>query len=271
LMDRLTRHIEPVRTCTIGTDRGSPRALPDTAAPRRPAHFSSIRSVRSSMSMSSRLTATRPTTEARHRHRAAQRLATSLDDSRRPPQAPTASGRGRGPSAHTTIPPASQRSSSSRARRGRSLRRSIPTGRVRHGRARHGRLDAVRTWASRRAKACVRGCVRDHELHGRTPGQPNAPSGVRCALSSSSPSDQVPQENENPGVATRNDQELNQLVSGPFRANPQVTQSARGTLSRWRHAFEPRWDYTEERRSEALSSLKRRLSSPVRPAFVPRP
>jgi hypothetical protein len=57
----------------------------------------------------------------------------------------------------------------------------------------------------------------------------------------------------------------------PFPPPALVTDSARTTLSRWRHGFEPRWDYTEKRRSEALSSLKRRLSSPVRPAFVPRP
>jgi hypothetical protein len=29
----------------------------------------------------------------------------------------------------------------------------------------------------------------------------------------------------------------------PFSGPPQVTESARFNLSRWRHGFEPRWDY----------------------------
>jgi hypothetical protein len=35
----------------------------------------------------------------------------------------------------------------------------------------------------------------------------------------------------------------NPEVSGPFRVPLQVTESARLNLSRWRHGFEPRWDY----------------------------
>jgi hypothetical protein len=34
-------------------------------------------------------------------------------------------------------------------------------------------------------------------------------------------------------------------------ASPQVARSAPRTLSRWRHRFEPGWDDTEKRRSEA--------------------
>jgi hypothetical protein len=52
---------------------------------------------------------------------------------------------------------------------------------------------------------------------------------------------------------------------------PQVTDSTLTTLSRWRHGFEPRWDYTEKRRSETLFSVSGNLGPAVRPAFVPRP
>jgi hypothetical protein len=53
----------------------------------------------------------------------------------------------------------------------------------------------------------------------------------------------IPHDVENRRVATRFDQELNPQISGPSRVPPQVTESARLNLSRWRHGFEPRWDY----------------------------
>jgi hypothetical protein len=81
----------------------------------------------------------------------------------------------------------------------------------------------------------------------------------------------IPHDIENRGVAIGIDRELNPHVIGPITPPPPLTEPTRLNLSRWRHGFEPRWDYTEKRRSEALSNLKRRLSSPVRPAFVPRP
>jgi hypothetical protein len=37
--------------------------------------------------------------------------------------------------------------------------------------------------------------------------------------------------------------EPNSPVRDPFPPPPQVTDSARLNLSRWRHGFEPRWDY----------------------------
>jgi hypothetical protein len=44
----------------------------------------------------------------------------------------------------------------------------------------------------------------------------------------------IPHDNENRGVATRSDQERNRQVSGAFQRSPQVTESARLNLSRWR-------------------------------------
>jgi hypothetical protein len=60
-------------------------------------------------------------------------------------------------------------------------------------------------------------------------------------------------------------------VDEHLMASPQVVDLALGTLSRWRHGFEPRWDYHENRRSGSLthSALSRRVGT--RPAFVPRP
>jgi hypothetical protein len=37
--------------------------------------------------------------------------------------------------------------------------------------------------------------------------------------------------------------EANPQVEGRFIASPQVMESGSRTLSRWRHGFEPRWDY----------------------------
>jgi hypothetical protein len=57
----------------------------------------------------------------------------------------------------------------------------------------------------------------------------------------------IPHDIEKRGVATRIDQERNPQVSGAFQPSPQVTESARLNLSRWRHGFEPRWDYAGQR------------------------
>src|SRR5918994_6536696 len=40
----------------------------------------------------------------------------------------------------------------------------------------------------------------------------------------------------------------NSQVNDEIRLLPQVARSAPRTLSRWRHGFEPRWDYQETRR-----------------------
>jgi len=53
----------------------------------------------------------------------------------------------------------------------------------------------------------------------------------------------IPHDIENRGVATGINQKLNPEVSGGIRPSPQVTKSVRLNLSRWRHGFEPRWDY----------------------------
>jgi hypothetical protein len=39
----------------------------------------------------------------------------------------------------------------------------------------------------------------------------------------------------------------NPQVRSPIRTSPQVARSAPRTLSRWRHGFEPRWDYQGKR------------------------
>jgi hypothetical protein len=57
----------------------------------------------------------------------------------------------------------------------------------------------------------------------------------------------IPHDNENRGVATGIDPEPNQQVSGPNPPPPQVTEPPRLNLSRWRHGFEPRWDYQGKR------------------------
>ena len=59
---------------------------------------------------------------------------------------------------------------------------------------------------------------------------------------------------KNRGVATGIDRELNPHVIGPITPPPQLTEPTRLNLSRWRHGFEPRWDYTEQPRSEACSA-----------------
>ena len=75
----------------------------------------------------------------------------------------------------------------------------------------------------------------------------------------------IPHDIENRGVATRIDQERNPQVSGAFQRSPQVTGSARLNLSRWRHGFEPRWDYQETRRSGVLSGLASRAARSLVP------
>jgi hypothetical protein len=57
----------------------------------------------------------------------------------------------------------------------------------------------------------------------------------------------IPHDIEYRGLATGIDQKLNPEVSGGIRPSPQVTESARLSLSRGRHGFEPRWDYQRKR------------------------
>jgi hypothetical protein len=53
----------------------------------------------------------------------------------------------------------------------------------------------------------------------------------------------IPHDVGNRGEATGIDRKVNPQVNTPFRPPQQVTDSVRSTLSRWRHGFEPRWDY----------------------------
>jgi hypothetical protein len=41
--------------------------------------------------------------------------------------------------------------------------------------------------------------------------------------------------------------EANPQLDKHLKASPQVAESVPGTLSRWRHGFEPRWDYAGQR------------------------
>jgi hypothetical protein len=69
-------------------------------------------------------------------------------------------------------------------------------------------------------------------------------------LDGTQPPVNIPHDIENRGVATGIDQEKTPQLSSPSPPPPQVTESARLNLSRWRHGFEPRWDYKRNRRSE---------------------
>jgi len=53
----------------------------------------------------------------------------------------------------------------------------------------------------------------------------------------------IPHDVKNRGVGTGFDPEQNPQASGHLPSSAQVTESAWGNLSRWRHGFEPRWDY----------------------------
>jgi hypothetical protein len=70
---------------------------------------------------------------------------------------------------------------------------------------------------------------------------------------------------ENRAVATRIDQERSPQVSGACQRSPQVTESARLNLSRWRHGFKSRWDYKQRRWSDTPSRLSGESAGP----FVP--
>ncbi|SRR6266542_4089273 len=59
--------------------------------------------------------------------------------------------------------------------------------------------------------------------------------------------------------------EENPQVDKHLKASPQVAESAPGTLSRWRHGFEPRWDYKQRCRSEGMFRLSSQSAGP----FVP--
>ena len=59
----------------------------------------------------------------------------------------------------------------------------------------------------------------------------------------------------------------NPQVRTQIRASSQVAKSAPRTLSRWRHGFEPRWDYQQSRRSGRIC-VRARLA---RPPDVPQP
>jgi len=68
---------------------------------------------------------------------------------------------------------------------------------------------------------------------------------------------------------SRNDgnlREANSQLSGKIRASRQVARVGPGPLSRWRHAFEPRWDYDRK----ATKSGKPSPVAPAPPALLVR-
>jgi hypothetical protein len=80
----------------------------------------------------------------------------------------------------------------------------------------------------------------------------------------------IPHDVEKRGVLTRIDPEPNSQVSDPFPPPPQVTDSARLNLSRWRHGFEPRWDYEWKTRGQGTSPGSIRLLNRDSDAGYPR-
>jgi hypothetical protein len=75
----------------------------------------------------------------------------------------------------------------------------------------------------------------------------------------------IPHDDEERGAATTSNPETETQVSGHVRPELLVTDSARTTLSRWRHGFEPRWDFKERRRSDGPLRLSGESAGP----FVP--
>ena len=70
----------------------------------------------------------------------------------------------------------------------------------------------------------------------------------------------IPHDIEKRRVTTGTDPEPNPQVNSLISLPPQVTGSAQLNLSRWRHGFEPRWDYEREvpgqgTSGEAIGSL----------------
>ena len=162
--------------------------------------------------------------------------------------------------------------------------------------------------AARPGNGCSR-CVRKHRRHARPsrppalvsartsrrcyaracsrtpsarPRRPKTDAKGGCSLGHPFDPVTIPHDIENRGVATRIDQERNPQVSGAFQRSPQVTESARLNLSRWRHGFEPRWDYKRavgfvpswtvgaRDRGRARSLVDVDLFSSVRPRTDPR-
>jgi len=96
---------------------------------------------------------------------------------------------------------------------------------------RHGRSDLETERLEWRSEPLV--------LEGRRKGGCSAPHAVDPVS--------IPHDIEKQGVTTGTDPEPNPQVNGLIPLLPQVTGSARLNLSRWRHGFEPRWDYQRKR------------------------
>ena len=75
----------------------------------------------------------------------------------------------------------------------------------------------------------------------------------------------IPHDIEWRGVTTGSDREPNRQVDDPLRPAMQVTEPAGLNLSRWRHGFEPRWDYKQKAWSEAHSGFDWEAMSPLVP------
>jgi hypothetical protein len=132
---------------------------------------------------------------------------------------------------------------------------------------RHARPSRPPTLVSARtSRRCyARACSRTPSARPRRP-KTDAKGG--CSLGHPFDPVTIPHDIENRGVATRIDQERNPQVSGAFQRSPQVTGSARLNLSRWRHGFEPRWDYPGQRPYSGATRTCGPALAPRRTALV---
>ena len=154
-------------------------------------------------------------------------------------------GRGRARGAPERLHPPHRIAQSSGAHRRQTRERLLP---MRRKHRRHARLWRRPALVSpRTSRRCSARAYAGRPQRGRNVSKTDAKVVVASAILL------IPylsHDNQDRGVATRIDQERNPQVSGAFQRSPQVTESARLDLSRWRHGFEPRWDYKEKRRSD---------------------
>ena len=126
----------------------------------------------------------------------------------------------------------------SRARPGPSWRRPVAPTRQRGPQA-QGSAKRARVCHSAEPAARFGGPITVGRSIGRVSATLGGLWGPTCVTDPA----QIPHDVEERPVATQDEQNPKQQVSGCFPRKPQVTDLAPVTLSRWRHGFEPRWDY----------------------------
>ncbi len=103
--------------------------------------------------------------------------------------------------------------------------------------------------SAEQARAALLQASRVIELEGRRKGGCSAPHAVDPVS--------IPHDIEKRGVITGTDPDPNPQLNGLIPLPPQVTGSAQLNLSRWRHGFEPRWDYDAKHADHGPSSGRR--------------